>query len=179
MKDDIEARMIHRRTVEAAVWAMPMVGIRSFLVALRNDLGGDWNGVVYFSKSIQSRHLLLTANNQTPYVIAAMNTRDGPLVLDIPGASDVAKYFSSLADIWDYPFIDVGPEGGKYLLLPPGYDGEVPDGYLVFRPASYAVYAVLRSAPATRRWPAMSRRCASIRWRWPTTRRRRGSSTPG
>ena len=68
------------------------------------------------------------------------------MVLEVPGASDKAKFFGSLVDAWDYPFTDVGPagadkgNGGKFLLLPPGYEGEVPEGYLVFRPYTYAVH---------------------------------------
>jgi hypothetical protein len=145
-----QEQMIHRRAVEAAIWGMPLVGTRGFLNSTRRDLGGDWNDVVYFSKPMVSRHGFLTANNQTPYVVASLNTKDGPLVVEVPGASEKAKYFGSFVDAWDYPFTDVGPagadkgKGGKYLLLPPGYEGKVPEGYLVFRPNTYAVYAALR-----------------------------------
>lgn len=145
-----QEQMIHRRAVEAAVWGMPLVGTRGFLVATRRDLGGDWNDVVYHSKPQVSRHGFLTANNQTPYVVGNFNTKGGPLVVEVPGASDKAKYFGSFVDAWDYPFTDVGPagadkgKGGKYLFLPPGYEGKVPEGYLVFRPSTYAVYAALR-----------------------------------
>jgi hypothetical protein len=145
-----QEQMIHRRAVEAAVWGMPLEGTRGFLVGTRTDLGGDWNDVVYFSNVMESRHGFLTANNQTPYVVASFNTKDGPLVVEVPGASDKAKFFGSFVDAWDYPFTDVGPDGadegkgGKYLFLPPGYEGEVPEGYLVFRPYTYAVYAALR-----------------------------------
>ncbi len=145
-----QEQMIHRRAVEAAVWGMPLEGTRGFLVATRNDLGGDWNDVIYLSNVMESRHGFLTANNQTPYVVASLNTKDGPLVVEVPGATDKAKFFGSLVDIWDYPFADVGPagadagKGGKFLLLPPGYDGEVPEGFLVFRPYSHAVYMALR-----------------------------------
>lgn len=143
-------KMIHRRAVEAAVWGMPLVGTRGFLNSTRRDLGGDWNDVVYFSKTMVSRHGFLTANNQTPYVVASLNTKDGPLVVEVPGASEKAKYFGSFVDAWFYPFTDVGPagadkgKGGKYLFLPPGYEGEVPEGCLVFRPYTYAVYMALR-----------------------------------
>ncbi len=146
----IEERMIFRRAVETAVWAMPLVGTRGFIEATRRDLKGDWNDVIYFSKPMESRHGFLTANNQTPYVVSSINTREGPMVLELPAATEEVKFFGSLVDIWDYPFTDVGPEGadggkgGKYLLLPPGYDGEIPDGYLLFRPVSYAVYMALR-----------------------------------
>lgn len=146
----IQEQMIHRRAVEAAVWAMPIEGTRGMLLASRSDLGADWNDIVYFSKPMESRHGFLTANNQVPYVFSALNTKDGPMVLEVPGASDKAKFFGSLVDAWDYPFADVGPagadkgNGGKFLFLPPGYEGEVPEGYLVFRPYTHAVHMCLR-----------------------------------
>ncbi len=152
-KDPYE-HMLYRRAVETAVWAMPMVSLRGFIKATRRDLGGDWNDLVYFSRPMTSRHRFLTANNQTPYVVACFNTRNGPLVVELPGASAKVKLFGSFVDAWDYPFTDVGPKGadkgkgGKYLFLPPGYDGPVPEtGYLVFRPRTYAVYAALRPVP--------------------------------
>ena len=94
-----QEQMIHRRAVEAAVWGMPIEGTRGLLLGARNDLGGDWNDVIYFSKPMESRHGFLTANNQVPYVIASLNTKDGPLVLEVPGASDKAKFFGSLVDV--------------------------------------------------------------------------------
>jgi hypothetical protein len=53
------------------------------------------------------------------------------------------------------PVADVGPagedkgKGGKYLLLPPGYQGSVPSGYLPLRFATYNGYALFRAIPAT------------------------------
>ena len=41
-----------------------------------------------------------------------------------------------------------GPDkgaGGKYLFLPPGYDGEVPDGYFVARSPTYSNWIVIRA----------------------------------
>ena len=143
-------KMIHRRAVEAAVWGMPIEGTRGLLLASRKDLGADWNDIVYFSKPMESRHGLLTANNQVPYLTTSLNTTDGPMVVDVPGASDKAKFFGSFVDAWDYPFTDVGPagadegKGGKFLFLPPGYKGDVPEGYLVFRPYTHAVHMILR-----------------------------------
>ena len=40
--------------------------------------------------------------------------------------------------------VDKG-EGGKYLILPPGYQGAVPDGYIALPSANYQGYALLRS----------------------------------
>jgi hypothetical protein len=35
---------------------------------------------------------------------------------------------------------------GKYLYLPPGYDGPVPDGFAVYRPKTYKIWVFLRSS---------------------------------
>ena len=36
-------------------------------------------------------------------------------------------------------------KGGKYLILPPGYDGEVPDGYFVAQSQTYSNWLVIRA----------------------------------
>jgi hypothetical protein len=36
-------------------------------------------------------------------------------------------------------------QGGKYLILPPGYEAEVPDGYIAMPAATRRTYALLRS----------------------------------
>src|SRR4029079_4952341 len=49
------------------------------------------------------------------------------------------------------PLEDVGPagvdqgKGGKYLILPPGYSGTVPDGYIALPSQTYQGYALMRS----------------------------------
>ncbi len=147
---DPRARTLHRRAVEAAIWGMPAVSMRSAINATKRDLGGDWNDVVYFSKPMVSRHGFLTANNQTPYVIASISTKSGPMVVDVPAASGTTKFFGSFIDAWQKPIADVGPTGedagagGRYLFLPPGYAGEVPAGYLVHRPATFSLHLAFR-----------------------------------
>ena len=37
-----------------------------------------------------------------------------------------------------------GGKGGKFLLLPPGYTGAVPEGYFVYRSGTYNVFVFLR-----------------------------------
>ncbi len=53
-------KMLHRRAVEAAIWGMPAVSMRSAINATKRDIGGDWNDVVYFSKPMVSRHGFLS-----------------------------------------------------------------------------------------------------------------------
>ena len=54
-------------------------------------------------------------------------------------------------DFWYRWVADVGitgadkGKGGKYLILPPGYTGEVPEGYFVVRPSTYGNWMPFRS----------------------------------
>jgi hypothetical protein len=42
--------------------------------------------------------------------------------------------------------VDKG-QGGRYLILPPGYKGGVPAGYIPLASDTYEGYALLRSIP--------------------------------
>ena len=143
-----------QRACEAAIWGMPAVGIYGIENSIPRDLGGQFGDVVYFTKPMTSRHGFLTANNVTPYVTSAQSTKDGPLVVEVPPAAKKASYFGTFVDSWDAPIADVGPpgddkgRGGKYLFLPPGYEGDIPDGYFVYRPLTYGVHFAFR--PVTR-----------------------------
>ena len=146
----INHEMKVQRAAEAAIWAMPAVSIYGGELSIQRDLGGKFGDVVYFSEPMQSRHGFLTANDVTPYVISAQSTKDGPLVVEVPPAAVKVSYFGTFVDGWQTPIADVGPpgddkgEGAKYLFLPPGYSGEVPQGYRAYRPATYGVHFAFR-----------------------------------
>src|SRR5512147_690904 len=99
-----------------------------------------------FEDRMDSKSLFLTPNNNTPYTWFWLDLREGPLVMEVP-----PKVLGLINDMW-YHFVTdigmVGPdkgEGGKYLLLPPGYKGEVPEGYFVVRPATYSNWIAWRT----------------------------------
>jgi hypothetical protein len=146
----IENQIKVQRACEAAIWGMPAVGIYDIELSIQRDLGGKLGDVVYFTKPMTSRHGFLTANDVTPYVTSAQSTKDGPLVIEVPPAAEKASYFGTFVDSWDTPIADVGPpgddkgKGGRYLFLPPGFKGEVPDGYFVYRPLTYGVHFAFR-----------------------------------
>lgn len=134
--DDIDYRIMVQRATQAAIWGMPAAGMIDFEKATRRDLGGDVNDVVYVSRPFESRHGFLTANNVTPYAWGSLSTEQGPLVVEVPSANDKVGYFGTIVNAWDVPLVDVGTtgfdkgKGAKYLILPPGFDGEAPDGYV-------------------------------------------------
>lgn len=88
--------------------------------------------VLTFETLFDSRTLCLTTNCNSPYTLAWLDLRNGPLVLVAP-----PKVLGMVNDLWSRYVADVGfmgqdkGAGGKYLLLPPGYEGAIPEGYFV------------------------------------------------
>jgi hypothetical protein len=126
-----------QRGVQAYLTALPAVSIEGARKAVAGF--GPVNQTVLVSEQLlDSKSLFLTANTTTPYNVLYLNTKDGPLVLEIP-----SEVLGPMDDAWFRWVTDVGftgPDkgaGGKYLLLPPGYKGEVPDGYFVARSLTF------------------------------------------
>jgi len=93
------------------------------------SIGADFNDVVVFSELMDSSSLFLTANADTVYYVAALDLRDGPMVIEQPSDG-----LGTINDMWFQWVIDIGrpgPDrglGGKYLIVGPGYDGPLPQG---------------------------------------------------
>jgi hypothetical protein len=140
---------IERRAVEAVIWGMPAVNY-DLMYQEMLKLGGKANQIVYWSGLLDWRNQTLTPNPDVIYLMAFFNTKDGPVVIEIPPA-DGGVINGSIMDPWQAALEDVGPAGvdkgagGKYLILPPGYKEKVPDGYIALPSANYQGYALLRS----------------------------------
>ncbi len=102
--------------------------------------------VAIFDELMDSKALFLTANTSTLYIMPHIDTKElGPIVVEVPpmmlGAFDDA-WFRYVGDAGI-----TGPDkgkGGKYLVLPPGYEGDIPDGYFIVRPRTYGVWLFMR-----------------------------------
>lgn len=149
---DWEYQITYQRGIEAMNWAMPAVS----MISMRKgnfSLGGGYNTIYWISKPPTPLAEAITPNNQTPYATVYINTRNGPVVLDIPPASKQTAIFGSATDVWQVPIADIGPagmdkgKGGKYLFLSPGYDGKVPEGYFTVPMVLYDVSVAMRLIP--------------------------------
>jgi hypothetical protein len=93
------------------------------------SIGVKDNEVLVFSKLMDARSLFLTANADTIYVMGSLDLSKGPVVVETP-----PKFLGAVQDAWFRWVIDLGlpgpdrGEGGKYLIVPPGYDGPLPEG---------------------------------------------------
>jgi hypothetical protein len=93
------------------------------------SIGVKDNEVIVFSDLMDSKSLFLTANADTVYSIGFLDLTNGPMVLEVP-----PKMLGTVDDYWFRWVVDLGlpgadrGTGGKYLIVPPGYDGKLPDG---------------------------------------------------
>jgi hypothetical protein len=149
---DWRYQMAYQRGVEAVNWAIPAVSMLSMRDA-NFSLGGGYNTIYWLSEPPTAKQEAITPNNQTPYASVFLTTKDGPVVLEIPPASKRTAIFGSAVDVWQVPIADIGPagtdagKGGRYLFLPPGYKGDVPEGMFPFQLELYEVYIALRCIP--------------------------------
>jgi hypothetical protein len=131
---------------------MPAVAIYGFHRASA-ELGAGPNVILAYSEPAKPNSELLTANNQVPYILSHTDLRKGPVVVEIPAASETASLYGQIVDHWQITIADVGPsgvdqgKGGKILLTPPGYDEPVPEEYIEVKSPSYRVAFAFRSVP--------------------------------
>jgi hypothetical protein len=99
------------------------------------SVGVQDNEVIVFSDLMDAKSLFLTANADTVYAIGILDLTKGPMVLEVP-----PKFLGAIDDQWFRWVVDIGlpgpdrGEGGKYLVVPPGYEGALPQGgYFVAR----------------------------------------------
>jgi hypothetical protein len=146
----IVERALYRRAVEAVIWGMPAVNYDlMYQAAVRAKAA--FNQIVYWLRLPDWKNQTLTPNPDAIYLIPFIDTKDaGPIVLEIPPANG-GSITGSIMDCWQRPLEDVGPagadqgSGGKYLIMPPGYTGSVPPGYIALSSETYQVYGLLRS----------------------------------
>ena len=148
----LNEQTIYRRAVEAALWALPVAD------ALAPRRAGHERGIspsaIFITEQRPTGKMgIATMNAQSPCVFGDLSTETGPIVFEVPPRSDKAKFTGSIVDLWWLPLEEVGPDGadagkgGKYLVLPPNYEGRIPEGYFVQRSRTYLINTLFRAVP--------------------------------
>jgi hypothetical protein len=130
--EDVQRRTVERRAVDAAIWGMPLVSLDALRQAYYRNGKAKNGDIIWWPKGSTWKNQSLTPNTSLRYLYVFFNTKDdGPVVLDLPPAANGSSFLGTICDAWQVPLTDVGFEGkgGKYLVLPPNYTGEVPAGY--------------------------------------------------
>jgi hypothetical protein len=147
--------MLYQRATQTYLWALPLINTLGMQAGSEKAFGAGYHVLPIWKKRLDAKTLVTTPNSDVIYAMGYVDLgKDGPFVFDAPPMLQ-----GILLDFWQRPIPfdggkfagDVGffgpdqGKGGKFLLLPPGYEGEVPEGYFVCRSGTNNVFVFLRA----------------------------------
>jgi hypothetical protein len=147
--------LLFQRATQAYLWALPLINTLGMKNGSEKAFGAGYNVLPVWKKRLDARTLVTTPNSDVIYAMSYVDLgKDGPLVFEAP-----PNLQGILMDFWQQPIPvdggrfagDVGlpgpdaGKGGKFLLLPPGYTGEVPADHYVYRSSTNNVFIFLRA----------------------------------
>ncbi|MCU4156090.1 DUF1254 domain-containing protein [Carboxylicivirga sp. A043] len=138
------------RGVDVFLKGIPAASVHQLMVGPEALGVNAINKVIMTENLMDSKPLFLTANTSTLYVTPYLNLKEtGPVVLEIPPGM-----LGAFNDAWFRYLCDIGPmgpdkgRGGQYLMVPPDYEGELPDDYFIVNSPSYRVWTFMRASIA-------------------------------
>jgi hypothetical protein len=143
------------RAVEAYRFFYPTVSMEGIFNGNREAGVADGKGMMVMATG--PRHVGFTLNSDTPYGAATLDLQEmGPVVVEMPSGPFVGLV-NDHNQRWVIDMGLPGPDGGKggkYLLLPPGFAGNVPAGYHIGRSPTYKAMLAVRALPEGGDWAA-------------------------
>lgn len=138
------------RGIDVFLKGIPAASVHQLMVGPEEIGVNAVNKVVLTEDLMDSKPLFLTANTSTLYITPYLNLKEtGPVVLEIP-----AGMLGAFNDAWFRYLSDIGPlgpdkgMGGNFLVVPPDYEGELPEGYFIVQSPSYRVWTFMRASIA-------------------------------
>ena len=134
-----------QRAVQVYLWALPAMNIDAMRQGSEAAFGAGSNILPVWKDRLNTKTKVTTPNSDVVYAMSYLDLKDGPVVVEVP-----PKLQGMFDDFWHRPIADVGfvgpdkGEGGKYLLLPPDYTGDEPEGFFTFRSPTYRVFLFWR-----------------------------------
>ena len=132
--------------VKAFLSMIPSMSIYELREGQRSAGARESHQICIFDKLMDSKSLFLTGNTSTMYALGFLDLKkDGPTVIELP--SGMLGVLNDMGFLFMENLGAAGPDrgkGGKYLVLPPGYKGNVPDGYFVVKSRTYGVWNFMR-----------------------------------
>jgi hypothetical protein len=143
----LKDELAYQRAVQTYLWSLPAMNMYAMREGQRKAFDDDPNTLMISKDRIDYHLEYTTGNPDVIYAFAWLDLKkDGPIVLDMP-----PKLQGLLDDMWHRPITDIGVagpdkgKGGKYLVVPADYKGEIPDGYYVVKSPTHGVFVFLRA----------------------------------
>ena len=125
---------------------LPSMSVYQLREGQRSAGAENSNQICIFDNLMDSKSLVLTGNTSTMYALGFLDLKkDGPTVIELPPG--MLGVLNDMGFLFMENLGAAGPDkgkGGKYLVLPPGYKGDVPDGYFVVQSETYGVWNFMR-----------------------------------
>lgn len=134
------------RAVEAFMNCIPAMSMYALKTGQASVGADECHEVCIFDSLMNSKSLVLTGNTSTMYALGFLDLlKDGPTVIDLP--KGMLGILDDAAFLYMTDLGVAGPDkgqGGKFLVLPPGYKGDVPKGYFVVPSKTSSVWLFMR-----------------------------------
>lgn len=154
----LKNEMLFQRAVQSYIWALPALNMYGMKEGSEKTFGKGYNVLPIWKDRLNAKTQVTTPNSDVIYAMGYLDLKqDGPMVIEVPpGLQGI------LDDFFQRPICSEGQiegrqwcgdvglpgpdkgKGGKYLVLPPDYKGEVAPGYLTFRSRTYGVFVFWR-----------------------------------
>lgn len=142
--------LFYQRAIHAYITMIPALNTIGMRDGSEKAFGKGYNVLPVWKDRMDSRAWIPTPNGDVIYSLSFLDLKEtGPLVVAAP--RDVIGMFT---DLFQRTITDVGligpdrARGGLYLLLPPDYDGKIPQGYFTFKSSTYNVMLFFRTVMA-------------------------------
>jgi hypothetical protein len=154
----LKDELLFQRASQVYLWALPVINLYGMKEGSEAKFGAGYNVLPVFKKRLNAKTLITTPNSDVIYALSYVDVgKDGPLVFEAPPGLQ-----GMFLDVWQRPITgptldgktylgDIGlpgpdkGKGGNFLILPPGYEGDVPEGYYVYRSETNNVFIFLRT----------------------------------
>ena len=152
--------MMFQRATQLFLWALPSLNMYAMKEASETKFGKGYNVLPIFKDRLNAKTVITTPNSDVIYALGYLDLKDdGPMVIEAPpmlqGIIDDFRQrpISSVGEIdgkkWSGDVGLPGPDkgkGGKYLILPPDFKGQIPkdENYYVYQSQTYGVFVFWR-----------------------------------
>lgn len=126
------------RGIETFLNGIPAASVQALIDGFKGAGANKLGEIGIFESLMDSKSIFLTPNTESVYTISHFDLKNGPIVVESPPntlgmINDM--FFRYVSDLGN-----AGPDrgqGGKFLVLPPNYEGDIPDGYYVVHSPTY------------------------------------------
>ena len=146
LRDDL----FYQRAIHAYMTMLPALNVIGMRDGSEAAFGKGYNVLPIWKDRMDARCWVPTPNADVIYSMSYLDLKKtGPLVVAVP-----PQIIGMFTDFFQRTITDVGAigpdraRGGLYLLLPPGYQGHVPDSYFAFESSTYNVFLFFRTVMA-------------------------------